>query len=73
MQVIETFHPDFKKGDLVRGFFGWTEYILIDTDDVDTMAVLDLLKIPPKMDPIDFMATGFTVRPFKTFLYMFIF
>src|SRR4029077_14090242 len=30
-QVIETRLPEFKKGDLVQGMFGWQDYVATDT------------------------------------------
>jgi NADPH-dependent curcumin reductase CurA len=29
-QVIESHHPDFKPGDILRGIFGWQDYIVTD-------------------------------------------
>ncbi|KAL7275538.1 quinone oxidoreductase [Rhizina undulata] len=56
-EIIESNHPDYKRGDLVRGFFGWTEYAVVD---VDNSPALSLMKIPPKTNPEDFMALGLT-------------
>ena len=56
-EVIESFHPEYRKGDLIRGAFGWTEYALVDTDSSHDR---QLVKIPPKTNPADFMAMGDT-------------
>ncbi|KAG0128113.1 hypothetical protein HOY82DRAFT_671743 [Tuber indicum] len=56
-EVIESSHPEHRKGDLVRGAFGWSEYVLVDTDSPRDW---QLVKIPPKTDPADFMAMGGT-------------
>ncbi|PWW75232.1 NAD(P)-binding protein [Tuber magnatum] len=56
-EVIESSHPEYRKGDLVRGAFGWSEYVLVDTDSSRDW---QLVKIPPKTNPADFMAMGGT-------------
>jgi len=56
-EVIESFHPEYIKGDLVRGAFGWTEYVLVDKDSPHDW---QLVKIPPKTNPADFLAMGDT-------------
>ena len=56
-EVIESFHPEYRKGDLVRGAFGWTEYVLVHRDSSQDW---QLVKIPPKTNPTDFMAMGDT-------------
>jgi len=56
-EVIESFHPEYRKGDLVRGAFGWTEFVPADADSLDDW---QLVKIPPKTNPADFMGMGDT-------------
>jgi NADPH:quinone reductase len=43
-KVIQSHHPDFVKGDIVEGMFGWQEYVLSDGKD--------LRRIDPKIAPI---------------------
>jgi len=43
-KVIQSEHPDFKKGDIVEGMLGWQEYAVSDGKD--------LRKIDPKVAPI---------------------
>jgi len=45
-QVVESKHPDFAKGDLVQGLFGWQEYALLPGTMIGTHA-----KIPPGTPP----------------------
>ena len=41
-QVLESRHPDFKPGDLVRGDFSWQDYVVTDGKGVGRMQ-----KLPP--------------------------
>jgi NADPH-dependent curcumin reductase CurA len=45
-QVIESRHPDFKRGDLVRGEFGWQDYAVTDGKSFGGMQ-----KVPPGIPP----------------------
>jgi NADPH-dependent curcumin reductase CurA len=45
-QVIESRHPDFKPGDLVRGDFSWRDYLVNDGEGFGGMQ-----KVPPGMPP----------------------
>src|ERR1700730_9258981 len=45
-QVIESRHPDFKPGDLVRGEFGWQDYAVTDGKSFGGMQ-----KVPPGIPP----------------------
>jgi NADPH-dependent curcumin reductase len=45
-QVIETRLPEFKKGDLVQGMFGWQDYVA-----TDTQAPGGLRKLAPQVPP----------------------
>src|SRR6202040_1005407 len=45
-QVIESRHPDFKPGDLVRGEFGWQDYAVTDGKSFGEMQ-----KVPPGIPP----------------------
>jgi hypothetical protein len=45
-QVLESRHPDFKPGDLVRGEFGWQDYAATDRKSFDGMH-----KLPPGIPP----------------------
>src|ERR1700720_4331246 len=45
-QVIESRHPDFKPGDLVRGEFGWQDYAVTDGKSFRGMQ-----KVPPGIPP----------------------
>ena len=45
-QVIESRSPDFQKGDLVQGFFGWQDYVATDRDSLG-----GLRKLPPGVPP----------------------
>jgi NADPH-dependent curcumin reductase len=46
VQVIETRFPEFKKGDLVQGMFGWLGYVA-----TDTQAPGGLRKLAPQVPP----------------------
>ncbi|XP_077225305.1 2-alkenal reductase (NADP(+)-dependent)-like [Tasmannia lanceolata] len=43
-KVIDSGHPDFKKGDLVWGVTGWEEYSLLTLTDGDILATLIKIK-----------------------------
>jgi NADPH-dependent curcumin reductase len=45
-QVLESCHPDFKPGDLVRGDFGWQDYVVTDGNGFGGMQ-----KLPPGTPP----------------------
>jgi NADPH-dependent curcumin reductase CurA len=45
-QVLESRHPDFKPGDLVRGEFGWQDYVATDGNGFGGMH-----KLPPGVPP----------------------
>ena len=45
-QVVESHHPDFKPGDIVRGEFGWQDYIVTDLKGFGGMQ-----KVPPGIPP----------------------
>jgi len=52
-EVVESNHPDFSVGDMVRGMTGWTEYILSNGEgfnvvqpDVDAETVLSVFALP---------------------------
>jgi NADPH-dependent curcumin reductase CurA len=45
-QVIESRHPDFKPGDLVRGDFSWQDYVVTDGKGFGGMQ-----KVPPGVPP----------------------
>ena len=45
-QVIESRHPDFKTGDIVRGEFGWRDYVVTDGKGFAGMQ-----RLPPGIPP----------------------
>src|SRR6201999_690773 len=45
-QIVESRHPDFKKGDIVRGDFGWQDYVATDGKGFGGMQ-----KVPPGIPP----------------------
>jgi NADPH-dependent curcumin reductase CurA len=45
-QVLESRHPDFKAGDIVRGSFGWQDYVATDGSVFGGMH-----KVPPGVPP----------------------
>src|SRR6266446_7873158 len=45
-QVLESRHPDFKPGDLVRGDFGWQDYVVTDGKGFAGMQ-----RLPPGIPP----------------------
>src|ERR1700736_4173694 len=45
-QVIESRHPDFRPGDLVRGDFSWQDYVV-----TDGKALGGMQKLPPGVPP----------------------
>src|SRR6267154_2566571 len=45
-QVLESRHPDFKAGDIVRGCFGWQDYVATDGKVFGGMH-----KVPPGVRP----------------------
>src|ERR1700736_6245569 len=45
-QVIESHHPDFRPGDLVRGDFSWQDYVV-----TDGKALGGMQKLPPGVPP----------------------
>jgi NADPH-dependent curcumin reductase CurA len=45
-QVVESRHPDFKPGELVRGEFGWQDYVVTDSKGFGGMQ-----KVPPGIPP----------------------
>lgn len=58
-EVIESFKPEFKKGDMVAGQLDWKEYALFE-DPPKGGAGLEVL--PQGVDPADYLAMGMTVR-----------
>ena len=48
-EVVESKHPDFAKGDLVSGGFGWQEYAVSDGGGFGG-GLVPLFKIPPGVD-----------------------
>lgn len=55
-EVIESFHANYTKGELVSGLFGWSQYILVNVEDGPGAP----RKLPPKTDPSEFIAVGGT-------------
>jgi NADPH-dependent curcumin reductase CurA len=45
-QVVESRHPDLKSGDIVRGDFGWQDYVVTDGKSFGGMQ-----KVPPGVPP----------------------
>src|ERR1700733_4285153 len=45
-QVVETRHPDFKQGEVVRGDFGWQDYVVTNGKGFGGMQ-----KVPPGTPP----------------------
>jgi len=45
-QVVESRHPDFKPGDVVRGEFGWQDYVVTDGKGFG-----GIHKVPPDIPP----------------------
>lgn len=45
-KVLDSGHPNFKKGDLVRGITGWEEYSLITPPATETLTKIEPTDVP---------------------------
>ena len=60
-KVIESYKPEFKKGDLVWGLLAWTEYLLFENPDTRYPPGLTILTEEQAKNPATFIAARLTV------------
>lgn len=63
-EIIYSTHDSYTAGEIVQGFWGWTEYVLIKPAELSAggMSPSVLHKVPADIDPVDYLALGLTVR-----------
>lgn len=60
-KVIESYKPEFKKGDLVWGLLAWSEYLLFEDPGTRYPPGLTILTKEQARDPAAFIAARLTV------------
>ena len=60
-KVVESYKPEFKRGDLVWGMLAWSEYMLFENPNTRYPPGLNILTEEQAENPATYIAAGLTV------------